>query len=230
MSIKTGDVIGRWTVLERTGQTSAVLCSCGQRKVVSTASLTKGASLSCGCLRRLLSKEKATTHGMSHTRFYRIWTKMMERTLKTYSISYGLYGGRGISVCKRWHSFPLFKRDMFDTYVLLANKIGEKNVSIERNNVDKGYSPKNCQWIHLKDQATNRRSTVLVDFNGVPTCFATFCKELGLEYFNARNALDRGGIFLNGVRVERTHRLMRDTPLADRSKGGRPAKGLYVVR
>lgn len=104
------------------------------------------------------------THGMKHTRFYKIWENMKARCGNSKHNSFKRYGGRGILVCKRWLKFENFKKDMHDLYQAHSLQHGEKNTTIDRIDGNKGYSPKNCRWATYRVQRINSNDVEL--FNG----------------------------------------------------------------
>ena len=73
---------------------------------------------------------------------------MLHRCQYVKDESYKYYGGRGISVCERWHKFENFYEDM-----------GEKpnGLALERIDSDGDYEPGNCKWATHKEQANNKR-------------------------------------------------------------------------
>ena len=83
---------------------------------------------------------------------------MKQRCTNPNNRQYEEYGGRGITVCKRWLIFANFFEDM-----------GEKpeGLSIERPDNDKGYSPGNCVWADRKTQNSNKRNNRWLEANGM---------------------------------------------------------------
>lgn len=157
-----GQQFGDWLVIERVGHISEKCrdtywlcqCSCGTRKKVNGYSLRKGKSITCGCRTADLISEGRKRHGHSTLRdgttpVYRAWKSMLNRCYNQAIHNYERYGGRGITVCERWHKFENFLTDM-----------GERpanNLSLDRIDNEKGYSKENCRWATAKQQAMNRR-------------------------------------------------------------------------
>lgn len=84
--VKQGAIIGRLTVLKRSGSAAngdalwLCLCTCKEKKKIRAASLRRG-TVSCGCFRNDRWK---------------------------------FYGAKGINVCIRWRKFAAFLADMGD--------------------------------------------------------------------------------------------------------------------
>lgn len=142
-------------------------CDCGNTKEINASRLRRGKTKSCGCYKseyeRKVNKDFGKfnkTHGMSNTRLYRIYNKMKLRCYSKTNDAYKNYGGRGITICQEW-------LDDFMNFYNWAMKNGYRDdLSIDRIDNDKGYSPCNCRWATRKQQANNTRSTIFLTYNG----------------------------------------------------------------
>lgn len=174
----TGKRFDRLLVLFRTGTKNSrptwmCLCDCGNRADIFGHNLRYKRSRSCGCLSRERASETSKTHGMSQTPEYRIWASMRQRCSKTNNKHYHDYGGRGISVCKRWKSFKNFICDM--------GLRPSPEMSIDRINNDGNYEPSNCRWATVNEQARNKRNNVVINFQGKSLIMIDWAERIGLS-------------------------------------------------
>jgi hypothetical protein len=139
-----------------------------------------------------------TKHGMSNTKAYRAWAAMLNRCKDPRNPN---YGGRGLSVCKRWRAFKNFYVDMGDP---------PDGYSIDRIDNSKGYSKENCRWASPYEQTHNRRNSCLITFGGVTAPLAEHARNAGLRYDTVYYRIFRRGWSIDdaltkqpfGVRVE----------------------------
>lgn len=176
MRVEAGHRFERLLVLSRMlGGRALVRCDCGKEKSVWLTHLVRGNVRSCGCLHR--------THGASKTPVYKAWTGMLQRCENPKNPGYGEYGGRGISVCERWHDFETFMADMGPR---------PKGMSIEREDVNGNYEPGNCHWATPAEQARNTRRTIFVEMDAGRFCLKDACAALGFSYPAVRGRIYAG--------------------------------------
>lgn len=123
------------------------------------------------------------THRKSHTKTYSIWANMLYRCNCETAPNYSMYGGRGIEVCDRWSDFSTFLSDM-----------GEKpdNMSLDRINNSGNYTPNNCKWATVKEQASNRRDNVMITHEGITKSLVGWADFLQVSYTALKNRYRRG--------------------------------------
>lgn len=153
---------GRLTVVAKgmiikTKQFWDCACDCGRYTAVNTRHLNAGLIVSCGCQGAENRKKAITTHGMSKTKIYRIWFSMLQRCENPNDKNYYNYGGRGISVCDRWHCFDKFFSDM---------GFRPDGMSMDRKNNNGNYDPSNCAWATTRQQHGNRRIAIKLQYDG----------------------------------------------------------------
>lgn len=107
--------------------------------------------------------EKNMTHGQDRrrqrTREYNAWVLMRDRCTNPKNADWHNYGGRGITVCDAWRNdFAQFFADM-------GPKPSPAH-QIDRVDNDKGYSPDNCRWATPKENTSNQRRTVFLEYDG----------------------------------------------------------------
>lgn len=101
------------------------------------------------------------------------WYDMLRRCERPYVKTYHHYGGRGITVCDRWHSFSNFWKDMGPTY--------ESHLTIDRADNDGNYEPSNCRWVTKAEQQRNKRNVRKFTINGVTKTFPEWTELSGLK-------------------------------------------------
>ena len=185
----TGKTFGNWKVLYRNGSTKnkaaiwhckCLLCD-SEHDVVG-ASLTSGASTKCrACVPRETLTMPYKNDPIRHV-FSGMWQRCYDKNHK----GYDRYGGRGIAICDEW----LEDRQKFYDWAY-ANGYGS-GMSIERIDIDKGYSPDNCTFIPLSEQSKNRSTSILVEIDGTTKTVADWCKTLGLTYGCVYSRIYRG--------------------------------------
>jgi hypothetical protein len=115
-------------------------CECGKELKIQASRLKLGKTTQCHLC-------NVTKHGLDNTPTYHTWRSMLMRCNKETNRNYKRYGGRGIKVCDRWHTFANFLEDM---------GIKPVGYQIDRTNLDGNYEPGNCKWVTPKQNSANR--------------------------------------------------------------------------
>lgn len=161
-----------------------VECVCGAKKWVEERSVRRGLTKSCGsCVHK--------THGASKTPEYAVWRSMTDRCRLSTHQAYANYGGRGITVCKRWEKFENFIADM-------GNK-PFKGASVDRINNNKGYSKTNCRWVNATEQCRNKRTNVFLTAKGMTKTVTEWSSISGVRHNTISYRLANGWSVVDAI-------------------------------
>ncbi len=159
-------------------------CDCGVVKTYFACNIKRpNHSTSCGCHKKEMVKTQSITHGLSRLPIYKLWHAMIERCESPNSDAYAHYGGRGISVCERWHKLENFFADMGHR---------PRGKSLDRIDTNKGYSPENCRWASGRTQQNNRRNNTKIAHAGRTQTISQWASEAGISYKNLHNRVGLG--------------------------------------
>lgn len=156
------------------------VCSCGTKRLVLDLTLRNGGSRSCGCS----SVKRLSKHGLTNSLEHKSWIQMRRRCLQPNDQAWDNYGGRGIRICERWNQFEYFLLD-------IGPRLSAQ-YSIERVNVNGNYEPGNCFWATKKEQANNKRSNHIIEFNGLSMTMSQWGEKTGIGFYGIKNRLKLG--------------------------------------
>jgi hypothetical protein len=174
----TGQRFGRYTVIgkidNRNNDTIWLCkCDCGSERNVYGSALRRGASKSCGCLKKETCGDRTRTHGLSKHPLHAIWRRILERCGNPNDKSYNRYGGRGIYVADDWAT------DFQAFYDWCMGNGWAKGLQIDREKNDGPYSPSNCRIVTRKVNCRNRRNNRWITCRGMTKTLAEFAEMVG---------------------------------------------------
>lgn len=190
-----GRKIGRLQILSFAGRNTQgayskrmweCLCECGKTVTLCSQVLLSAHTRSCGCLEKS-NGAHLRKHGESGTPEYIHWLRIKSRCGNPKNKDYPNYGGRGITICKRWATdFEAFKNDMGGR---------PPGMTIGRIDNNAEYGPENCRWENISQQNNNKRDTNQVEFQGVTYTSISVCaRAIGITRDSLRRRIQKEGI------------------------------------
>ena len=126
-------------------------------------------------------------HGQSRrgskSKAYNSWSAMLQRCFYTHGRAFRNYGGRGITVCKRWLKFENFFADMGNP---------PKGMMLDRKNTNGNYCPENCRWATRTTQNQNRRNAIWITRKGETHSGVEWSRITGLSDGTIYSRVKRG--------------------------------------
>ena len=181
-----GKKINKLTVLEYYGRDKyshrlwQCECECGKKTIVRESLLKNAGVNGCqSCANRNKHKALHITHNLSNTKIYRTYINMIERCNKPKQSS---YKKKTLSICNEWAN----KENGFVNFYKWAMTNGyRENLTIDRIDNNKGYSPENCRFTDRKQQQRNRDCTLFIEYKGLKMPFAEMCEVANIPYYLA---------------------------------------------
>lgn len=183
----TGDRYGRLIAVRRVYSSSVsrwlCRCKCGKCVAVRLSDLRTRKTRSCGCMRSENTKRNnrlRSTHGETRNGKippeYLSWRAAKARCFNPNNAQYSSYGGRGITMCRRW-------RESFKNFVTDMGRRPSLKYSIERIDGSGNYEPGNCKWATSREQTRNRSCTRFYSYRGKTQTIREWSEELGVDFW-----------------------------------------------
>lgn len=114
---------------------------------------------------------------------YKIWKAIKARCYAPCNENMGNYKKFKIEVCKKW------KNDFLVFYSDMGTRPSPKH-TIDRIDTKGDYSPENCRWVLMAEQAKNRGDfTPVYTYNGESHILKDWAYKLNIPYTTLRNRI-----------------------------------------
>ena len=108
-----------------------------------------------------------------------IWRQMIRRCYDPKSISFKYYG-------------PEWRRDFTEFKKWSIDHGYSNELTLDRKDSNKDYSPDNCRWVTRKIQQNNTSYNHLITYNGVTRTMKEWTEITGISYYALNNRIRRG--------------------------------------
>ena len=186
------------------------ICECGQTTVLRVDTTAKH------CRQQGCVVTPMTRHGRSHTRLYKIWSGMRDRCINSHRSAI-TYKKRGIGITPDWDLFLVFEE-------WALNNGYTDTLTIDRIDIDKGYSPDNCEWVTRAENT--KRQCADGHGSGIPVLLTEVATRKVYKFIS----INKAGEFLTRIKTAKPR--TRATLLEKRlkTKSIAPYLGYTVTR
>lgn len=179
----TGKRFGRLTVISEAGRKRKEVawlckCDCGNTIVTNGYGLRSGHVQSCGCYMKDRIRQTVTKHGECNSKLYKTYYNMKNRCYNPHYYLFQHYGGKGITLSEEW-----LGENGYMNFVKWSLENGyNEELSIDRIDNSKGYSPENCRWTDMRTQQNNRTNNRRVTIHNETHTAAQWARLLNVSY------------------------------------------------
>ena len=194
LKIRAGDIYKTLPVYEVLYKTSTKTywgrfkCICNKEFYRAFNSIERGSRYCDTCNKYNVAKSKEKFI-IKDRRLYRIWKAMNHRCHNPTDPNYVDYGGRGISVCEEWRDTS---SEGFNNFYKDVGMYPTTKHSIDRGDVNLGYTKGNITWVTQKQQMNNVRNNHMLPWKGQEYTLQQIGELLGIKPNTILTRLRRG--------------------------------------
>ena len=147
---------------------------CGYEKCTTISGFKSKSKITTNCKHISIDGTYIKNVHWESERLRRVFQKMRDRCYNKNSKDYRWYGDKGIKVYEEWLNDP----KQFEIWAF-QNGYSD-SLTIDRIDSNLDYSPENCRWISLNDNAKYKSTTSLIEVCGEVHTGKDWAKILGL--------------------------------------------------
>lgn len=131
------------------------------------------------CSSECANKGKFKENPRSKDRLYQLYYHIKSRCYNPKNNDAKWYYEKGIRMCEEWlNDYEAFKSWAIDNGYDYARSMKEQ--TIDRIDSNKDYSPENCRWVTMQENARNTSRNVNITYKGKTQCLSAWSKELDI--------------------------------------------------
>lgn len=114
---------------------------------------------------------------MKDNPLYPTYSSMKKRCMDPDSEKYKTYGGKGINLCEEWSG----EDGVYNFTIWAINNGWSEELTLDRIDNNRGYSPANCRWVTTEEQQHNTKRDYTVFHDGKEKKIRELAKETGID-------------------------------------------------